>query len=238
MVSRATRLTSRLMGSSFLPRRRGSPSPGPDAGREGGTGSLAAQRRCHRCLPPAAAAGPVPASAGARLLTPSLGPYPHPLGDGTQRSHSSRGTVGWRRTEALGRTLHARAESAARLQVAGPWWARNRAGYARPSTIASLPTRPRAGRHRPAQPRPRPGPQSPTRSPLQPRPRSRCPSRTRSANLCVSSSPLLRSTHLSDVAPSSSHCSAPTPSKGEHNHAARALAGFCAATRRLPKTSP
>jgi hypothetical protein len=82
-------------------------------------------------------------SRATRLLAPSLGPYPHPLRDGTQRTNSSQGTVGWRRTEALGRTLHAIAESAARLVVAGPWWARNRAGYARPSSIASLPTRPR-----------------------------------------------------------------------------------------------
>jgi hypothetical protein len=40
--------------------------------------------------------------------------------------------VGWRRTEALECTLHEIAESTARLVVAGPLWARSRAGHARP----------------------------------------------------------------------------------------------------------
>ena len=67
-------------------------------------------------------------------------PFPlsvhRPLRDGTQRT-SSRGAVGWRRVEARGRTLHAIEESAARLVVAGPLWARNRAGCARPSSSTS-----------------------------------------------------------------------------------------------------
>ena len=62
---------------------------------------------------------PVPAEAGARLLAPSPGPYSRAPRDGTQRTNSSRAAVGWRRTEALGRTLHAIAESAARLEVGG-----------------------------------------------------------------------------------------------------------------------
>jgi len=44
--------------------------------------------------------------------------------------------------------------------------------------------------------------------------RTQSPSRTPSANLCASSSPPLRSTQLSDLAPSSSPRPARTPSKG------------------------
>ena len=137
MVSRARRLTCRLMGFSFLPRRWGSPSPGPAAGAgrrlplevspPSHCRPARAHRRCRRSA----------SFAGARLL---LAADPEPA------------------------------------------------------------TRPRHGHGR------RHGRPIPTRT--------RTPSRTRSANLCVSSSPLLRSTHLSDVAPSSSHCSARTPSKG------------------------
>jgi hypothetical protein len=70
MVSRARRLTSRLMGFSFLPRRRGSPSPGPDAGAgrhwplEVSAPSHCRPARAHRrCRPSASASWRAPARA-------------------------------------------------------------------------------------------------------------------------------------------------------------------------------
>ena len=52
-----------------------------------------------------------------------VGSHASAAGDGTQRTSSSRGAVGWRRTETRGRTLHEIEECAARLVVAGPLWA-------------------------------------------------------------------------------------------------------------------
>ena len=81
-----------------------------------------------------------------------VGSHASAAGDGTQHTSSSRGAVGWRRTETRGRPLHEIEECAARLVVAGPLWARSRAGSPRPWRSTSR------RRSRSLLPRPRPSP--------------------------------------------------------------------------------
>ena len=110
---------------------------------------------------------PVPAPAGACLHSPSLGPYPHPPRDGTQRTSSSQGAAGWRRTDACGRTRNASEECAARLEVAGLCGPAT--GRAMPEQVAAPAVADRV-RPRPF-PRPRPSPlprPSPSPCPITP----------------------------------------------------------------------
>ena len=90
-----------MVNSPFAPARENSPprrSPLPPPFR--------CQRQCQRKLARACSRRP-------------LGRLPTPSGDGTQRTGSSRGAAGWRRTKTRGRTRHAIEECAARLGVAG-----------------------------------------------------------------------------------------------------------------------